>query len=204
MENKLQELTDRLYNEGLSKGRQEADQLLAQARTQAQEIVDNARAEADQIIAKADKKAADIATMVEGDLKMASTQAISALKQQVENMILTKAVAKPVGAALSDEKFVKELISTVVKAFNAANPDGVGLDVILPASAQNSLEQAFTNEVVKDLSEGIEVTNVKGLPGGFKIGPRDGGYQISFTGDDFTSLVAEYLRPATKKILFGK
>ena len=204
MENKLQELTDRLYNEGLSKGRQEADQLLAQARTQAQEIVDNARAEADQIIAKADKKAADIATMVEGDLKMASTQAISALKQQVENMILTKAVAKPVGAALSDEKFVKELISTVVKAFNAANPDGVGLDVILPASAQNSLEQAFTNEVVKDLSEGIEVTNVKGLPGGFKIGPRDGGYQISFTGDDFTSLVAEYLRPATKKILFGE
>ena len=124
MDNKLQELTDRLYNEGLSKGRQEADQLLAQARTQAREIVDEARAEARQIIAQADKKAADIATMVEGDLKMASTQAISAIRQQAENMILTKAVAKPVGEALSDGNFVRELISTVVKSFDAANPEG--------------------------------------------------------------------------------
>ena len=66
-----------------------------------------------------------------------------------------------------------------------------------------SLAEAFNNEVVKDLSEGVEVKNVKGLPGGFKIGPRDGGYRIGFTGDDFTSLIAEYLRPATKKILFG-
>ena len=45
---------------------------------------------------------------------------------------------------------------------------------------------------------------MKGLSKGFKIGPRDGGYQISFTADDFTSLIGEYLRPATKKILFGK
>ena len=40
MQNKLQELTDRLYNEGLSKGKQEADQLLANAREEARQIVD--------------------------------------------------------------------------------------------------------------------------------------------------------------------
>ena len=119
-------------------------------------------------------------------------------------MVITKAVANPVGAALSDSSFVQELIATVVKAFNAANPDGVGLDVILPESKQNALEQAFTNEAVKNLSKGIEVKNVKGLANGFRIGPRDGGYQLSFTGDDFTDLIGEYLRPATKKILFGK
>jgi V/A-type H+-transporting ATPase subunit E len=204
MQNKLQELTDRLYEEGLSKGRQEADQLLAKARKEAQEIVAKAREEAEAIHAAAEKEAAETRTMVEGDLKMASTQTIAALRQQVENMVLTQAVAKPVGAALSDGKFVQGLISTVVKAFNAANPDGVGLDVILPAASQNELEQAFTNEAVKQLSKGIEVKNVKGLANGFKIGPKDGGYQLSFTADDFTNLVGEYLRPATKKILFGK
>jgi len=204
MQNKLQELTDRLYEEGLSKGRQEAEQMVAQARSQAQEIIDGAKAEAADIIARADKKAADISTMVEGDLKMASMQAISAVRQKVENMVLTKAVAEPVEKALSDGKFVKDLISTVVKAFNAANPDAVGLEVILPAASRNALDQAFSNEVVKDLSQGIEVKNVKGMPGGFKIGPKDGGYRLSFTADDFTSLIAEYLRPATKKILFGE
>lgn len=202
MQNKLQELTDRLYNEGLSKGRQEAEEMLANAKTEARDIVDKAHAEADAIVADAEKRAYKIRTMVQGDIKMASTQAIAALKQQVENMVVTQAVAKPVGTALSDEKFVKELIATIVKAFNAANPDGQGLDIILPAKNRNELEQAFNNEVIKDLSAGIEVKNVKGMSDGFRIGPKDGGYQISFTADDFTSLIGEYLRPATKKILF--
>lgn len=204
MDNKLQELTERLYNEGLSKGRQEADALVAKAKAQAQEIVDKAREEAGAIRAAAEKQAGETRTMVEGDLKMAATQTISALRQQVENMVITKAVAQPVGAALSDEGFVKDLIAMVVRAFNAANPDGIGLDVILPAAAQKELEQAFANEALKNLDKGIEVKNVKGLANGFRIGPRDGGYQLSFTGDDFTALIGEYLRPATRKILFGK
>ena len=204
MQNKLQELTDRLYEEGLSKGRQEADQLLAKAKAEAQEILDKARAEAEAVRAEAEKQASETRTMVEGDLKMASAQAISALRQQAENMVITKAVAGPVDVALSDKGFVKDLITMVVRAFNASNPDGVGLDVILPLAAQKELEKAFDNEVIKNLSEGIEIKNVKGLSKGFKIGPRDGGYQISFTADDVTSLIGEYLRPATKKILFGK
>ena len=203
MQNKLQELTDRLYEEGLSKGRQEADALLEKARKEAQDIVAQARKEAEAIRADAEKRAVKIRTMVQGDIKMASTQTIAALRQQVENMVLTEAVAKPVGAALSDEGFVKDLIKMVVRSFNASNPDGVSLDVILPVAAQNELEKALKNEITKDLSAGIEIKNVKGLANGFKIGPKDGGYQLSFTEDDFTTLVSEYLRPATKKILFG-
>ena len=202
MQNKLQELTDRLYEEGLSKGRQEADALLEKARKEAQDIVAQAREEAEAIRADAEKRAVKIRNMVQGDIKMASTQTIAALKQQVENMVLTKAVAKPVGVALSDEGFVKDLIKMVVRSFNASNPDGVPLEVILPAAAQKELEQAYRNEIEKELGAGVEVKNVKGLANGFKIGPKDGGYQLSFTADDFTGLVSEYLRPATKKILF--
>jgi len=204
MQNKLQELTDKLYNEGLSKGRREAEELLAKAKIEAQEIIDKARSQADEIVAEAEKKAAETQTTVEGDLKMASTQTIAALRQQVENMVVAKAVAGPVDTALSDDKFVKDLITTVVKAFNAANPDGVDLEVILPAQARKELDQAFANEVAKNLSKGVEIKQVKGLANGFKIGPKEGGYQLSFTADDFTALVGEYLRPATKKLLFGK
>lgn len=203
MQDKLQELTDRLYEEGLSKGRQEAEELLAKAKEEAKEIVEKAQAEADAIVRDAEKKASETRTTVEGDLKMASTQTIAALKQQVENMIITQTVAKPVGAALSDEGFVNDLIAMVVRAFNASNPDGVCLEVILPTAAQKELEQAFANELTQTLGKGVEVKNVKGLSNGFKIGPKDGGYQISFTADDFTGLVGEYLRPASKKILFG-
>ena len=42
MQNKLQELTDKLYNEGLSKGKQEGEDILAKAKVQADEIVTKA------------------------------------------------------------------------------------------------------------------------------------------------------------------
>ena len=53
------------------------------------------------------------------------------------------------------------------------------------------------------LQEGINVTFSKQIAGGFKIGPKNGGYLISFSDNDFERLIAEYLRPATKKLLFG-
>ena len=43
----------------------------------------------------------------------------------------------------------------------------------------------------------------KKVAGGFTIAPKDGGYFISFTEDTFNALISEYLRPATKKLLFG-
>ena len=49
---KLQELTDKLFNEGLSKGKAEGEALLAKARKEAEEIVAQANKEAEAIVAK--------------------------------------------------------------------------------------------------------------------------------------------------------
>ena len=46
MQNKLQELTDRLYAEGLSKGKQEGEELVQKAKAEAEQIVNQAKAEA--------------------------------------------------------------------------------------------------------------------------------------------------------------
>ena len=50
--NKLQELTDKLYNDGLSKGREEGERLLEEARSQAGEIIAKARKEAEDIFVR--------------------------------------------------------------------------------------------------------------------------------------------------------
>ena len=99
MENKLQELTDKLYNEGLSKGRQEAEALKAAAAKESEQIISDARKEAERILETARKEAEELRTRVEGDIRMASSQTISALRQQIENIIITKAVSPDVKAA---------------------------------------------------------------------------------------------------------
>ena len=50
---KLQELTQKLYQEGLSKGKEEGEAILAKAKAEAQEIVKQAQEQAAAIVDKA-------------------------------------------------------------------------------------------------------------------------------------------------------
>ena len=201
MQNKLQELTDKLYNEGLSKGKQEGEEILAKAKVQADEIIAKAKAEAASIVAAASKEAEDLKTKVQGDLKMAASQSIAATKKDIETLIVTKMTEAEVKKALTSADFVSQVILAVAKGFNAGDP--VDLEIVLPESMKKDIEPFLANEVNKTLKGGIEASFSKKISGGFTIGPKDGGYFISFTEDTFESLISEYLRPATKKILFG-
>ena len=203
MENKLQELTDKLYNEGLSKGRQEAEALKAAAAKESEQIISDARKEAERILETARKEAEELRTRVEGDIRMASSQTISALHQQIENIIITKAVSPDVKAALADAELIKSLVTTVAKAFNAADPAPAGLEVILPASMQKELGTWFEKKAAAVMGEGVTVTFSRQIAGGFKIGPAGGSYRISFADGDFENILTQYLRPATRKLLFG-
>ncbi|HIZ87563.1 MAG TPA: hypothetical protein IAC03_05320 [Candidatus Coprenecus pullistercoris] len=204
MQNKLQELTDKLYNEGLSKGKKEAEDLKAAAAKESDRIISEARKEAENIIENARREAEDLRQKVENDIRMAAGQTISAVRQQVENLIITKAVSPDMKRTMEDPALIRELVTTVAKAFNASDPAPSALEVILPASMQKELLGYFGDNASDAMSKGLEVTFSKQMSGGFRIGPKDGGYMISFDEGDFENILTEYLRPATRKLLFGK
>lgn len=199
---KLQQLTDKLYQEGLSKGRQEGETLLAEAKKQAAGIVDEARAQAEAILAQARKDAADYKTKVESDLKMATGQALQATRKDIENMVVCKLADTQVSKAMAAPEFIKGIITEVAKKFNAE--EAVDLELVLPDSLKKELEPFVKNELGSLLKGGVQASFSKKVNGGFNIGPKDGGYFISLTDDTFKSLIGEYLRPATKKLLFGE
>ncbi len=203
MQDKLQELTNRLYNEGLSKGKQEGEELLQKAHAEADTIVAQAKAEAERIIAQANKEAEELKTKVNADVKMAASQSIAATKQEIEQLLVSKAATDGVKANMTNAEFVKELIANVVKAFNPQNASPVALDLILPESMKAQLEPFVQNEIASQFKGEVRVDYSKKMNGGFKIAPREGGYMLQFTDEEFTQLIANYLRPATKKILFG-
>ena len=197
---KLQELTQKLYEEGLSKGKQEGEALLAKAQKEADVIVEKAQKEAAAIVEKAQKEAADFKTKVEGDVKMASAQALQATKAHIEGLIVAKAV-EPAKADLANAAFLKEIITAVAKNFSTQ--ESTDLALILPEKLQKELEPFVKGELAKTLGKGVDASFSKKVAGGFKIGPKDGSYFISLTDESFQELIGEYLRPATKKILFG-
>lgn len=201
MNDKLQQLTDKLYNEGLSKGKQEGEAILAEARKKADDIVAKAAKQADDIIAKAKADAEDYRHKIESDLKMASAQTIQATKKDIENLVVTKIAAEPVKDALSEPSFLKEIIKEVAKKFSAENPEDIAM--VLPEKLKKDLEPFVAGELPKAVGKEVKVSFSKKVAGGLTIGPADGSYFVSLTDETFSSLIGEYLRPATKKLLFG-
>lgn len=202
MQNKLQELTDKLYNEGLSKGREEGEALLAKAKSQAADIVAEAEKKAAEIMTKAEKEAEAYKVKVAGDLKMAASQSVQATRKDIEDLVVFKMTGSATEKALSDEAFVKEVIKAVAEKFNAET--AMDLNLVLPETLKSSLEPFVKNELSTILKGQVNAYFSKKIAGGFTIGPKDGSYFISLTDETFKELISEYLRPATRKLLFGE
>lgn len=202
MQNKLQELTDKLYNEGLSKGREEGEALLAKAKSQAADIVAEAEKKAAEIMSRAEKEAEAYKVKVAGDLKMAASQSVQATRKDIEDLVVFKMTGSATEKALSDEAFVKEVIKAVAEKFNAET--SMDLNLVLPESLKSSLEPFVKNELSTILKGQVNASFSKKIAGGFTIGPKDGSYFISLTDETFKELISEYLRPATRKLLFGE
>lgn len=200
--NKLQELTDRLYTEGLSKGREEGEKVLQNAKNEAQKVLADAQAAAAKTIADAQAQAADIIAKAASDVKMASTQALDATKADIQNAVLAKLVDEKVGAALADEKFICEVVMTIAKNFSTEN--NCDLEVVMAEGTSQKVQDYVQAEVAKAIGRGIQVSLSKKIKGGLTVGPKDGAYFVSLTDETFSALIREYLRPATRKTLFGE
>lgn len=202
MDNKLQELMDKLYKEGLSKGKEEGEAIIAKAEDKASQIIEAAQKKAKEIIKQAESDARDFRVKVEGDVKTAATQSVQATKTEIENLMVKGMVGGKAASALSSVDFVKEIITAVAKNFNSQ--ESVDLELVLPESLKSELEPFVSGELAKILSSNVSASFSGKVNGGFTIGPKDGSYFIDLTSDAFESLIGEYMRPVTRKMLFGE
>src|SRR3712207_9256008 len=92
MENKIQELTDKIYREGVEKGNEEAQRLIANAQEEAKKIIENAQKEAESMISSSRKAADEMAENTKSELKLFAGQAVNALKSEIATMLTDKLV----------------------------------------------------------------------------------------------------------------
>ena len=68
MDAKIQELTEKIYNEGVKQGQAEADRLIAEAETRATKIEADATARAEEIIKSAERRASELKKNTESSI----------------------------------------------------------------------------------------------------------------------------------------
>jgi len=193
---KIQELTEKIYREGVEKGQAEADRIVGEAKQKAEQIVAEAREQAKAIEAQAQKKASELDANTKSELKLYTGQALSALKSEIAN-VLTDKVSKDAAAALAADKNFLGQFAVMLASKWAGNEA-----VVLSSSEAESLKEYFAKQAKDLLDKGITINKVNGKDTMLSISPADGSYKVNFGKDEFEAYFKNFLRPQLIEMLF--
>ena len=184
---KIQELTDKLYREGVEKGNAEGMRLVEKAKAEADKLVADARKEADEIV---DKDA-----NTKSELKLYAGQALSALKSEIVNVVSDKLVKDTVKELMGNKDFMGNFMVAVAKNWAS------GEDLVISASDADGLT-AYFRAHAKDLLDKGVIEKVNGKAAAFSVSPSDGSYKVNFGEEEFVAYFKDFLRPKLIEMLF--
>jgi V/A-type H+/Na+-transporting ATPase subunit E len=204
MENKLQELTQKLYTTGIEKAKNEAEIIIADAQVKADQIIKNANTEAETIIVNAKAESAELKKKIESELKLSSKQVIATVKNRITNLVVQDLLSKDIEKALNDNDFIKTIIELMVKKWQPDEVHSTDLQIILPQEKKENFNKYIKDKINHLLAKGLVVNFEDNFKSGFKIAPKDNSYIINFEQNDFDNFFKTYLRTKTANLLYGE
>ncbi len=196
MENKIQELTDKIYHEGVEKGNEEARKLIQKAQEEARQIVDNAKKEADSIIADARKSANELSENTKSELKLFAGQSVNALKSEIASLLTDEIITKSVKDFTGNKDFLNCFIVELATKWSANEP------IIISTVDADSLKKIFAAKAKELLDKGVKIEQVNKMKTLFTISPADGSYKVNFGEEEFENYFKAFLRPQLVEMLF--
>lgn len=196
MDTKIQELTDKIYREGVEKGNEEANRIISEANDRKKTIISEAEAEAKRIIAAAEKQASELKKNTEAELKLFATQSVEALKSEVTNLVTGEITSSNVKAVAADKAFMQKVILEMAKEWSKNEA------LTIQSSDAQELVKYFESNAKDLLNKGVKIEKVNGKDASFSIIPADGSYKVTFGEEEFISFFKEFLRPQLVEMLF--
>ena len=196
MENKIQELTDKIYREGVEKGNTEAQKLIANAQDEAKKIVEDARKEAEAIVAASRKSADELAENTKSELKLFAGQAVNALKSEIATLVTDKIVNADVKAFAADKDYLNAFIVALASKWSVNEP------IVISTADADGLKKYFAAQAKALLDKGVKIEQVNGNKTLLTVSPADGSYKVNFGEEEFMNYFKEFLRPQLVEMLF--
>lgn len=195
MDQKIQELTEKIYQEGVEKGKAEAERIIEEARQQEKQILKNAQEQADSILEKARKQAVELDENTKSELKLFARQSVDALKSEITNLITGNIAEKAVKTALSDKEFMQKLILNIAQQFAEG-------DCIIQTTDAESLQAYIAKNAQELMNTKIKIEQVNHIKTNFVLMPGDRSYKINFGEEEFVNYFKDFLRPQLINMLF--
>lgn len=196
MEHKIQELTDKIYREGVEKGNEEAQRLVGEAREEAAKIIAEARKEAEEIRGAAHKSAAEIASNTQSEIKLFAGQAVNALKSEITTLLTNQVVTAAVKDFVANKDYLNQFIVSLAQQWSTDEP------IVISTTDAEGLKQYFALKTKELLDKGVKIEQVNGIKALFTVSPADGSYKVNFGEEEFENYFKDFLRPQLVEMLF--
>lgn len=196
MENKIQELTDKIYREGVEKGNEEAHRLIEEAQKKAQKMIADAQAEAESIIANAHKSADELTENTKSELKLFAGQASNALKTEITNLLTNQTISEAVKGFVADKEYFSKFVVALASQWSSEE------SIVISVKDAETLKKYFALKAEAMLEKGIKIEEVNGMKTLFSISPADGSYKVNFGEEEFENYFKAFLRPQLVEMLF--
>jgi V/A-type H+-transporting ATPase subunit E len=209
----VQQLIDQLRNDGVVKGRNEGDALVAAARQEAMRILDEAKHDAERTRSAALAETESLRKNAEDAVRLAMRDAVIALNESLRNDFANK-VRRLVSHSMQDRSFLEKLILEVARR---AMPEEAGksMEILLPNNvatseelkknpqdlAENSLSR-FVLQLSSDvLREGLTFVSAADDRPGLRIQLKDEDVEIDLTDETVADLLMAHLSPRFRALM---
>lgn len=196
MNTKLQELTEKIYQEGVEKGKSDAAVIIEKAEKEAASIVLKAQQDAEAILKTAQDKSAELTKNTSSELKLFAQQTVNALKSEITGLVAGSVASESVKAATADKAFMQKVILKLVEEM--AKTQSVSIE----AKDADLLTEYFRANAKNLLNQGVKITKANDIKADFSIVPEKGGYKLTFGDDELIAFFREFLRPKLVEMLF--
>ena len=193
---KIQELTEKIYREGVEKGQAEANRIIQEAKEQASQIIAEAKKKAAEIEADGKKAVAELENNTKNELKLYTAQSLSALKSEITNVLTASIVSQAVDKLVTDKDFLCKFTVALAGKWVENEP------IVIESADADALKAYFTKEAKAVLDKGVSIEKVNGRNALFTIQPADGSYKVSFGKEEFEDYFKSFLRPQLVQMLF--
>ena len=193
---KIQELTSKIYEEGIIKGNREADRIREDAQHYYDDKVKEAKQKAEQILKKAEEQAAELTKNTQSELQLFANQSIDALKTEIVNLLADKISASSIEKAFETKDFMHKLLLSFVQQIAKEE------QVTVETEAASDFEKYVEDNAKELLNNSLIIKEVKGISAQFIIEPKDGSYKIHFGEDEFLNYFKAFLRPRLVEMFF--
>lgn len=213
----VEALLNRLKDDGVQAGRQEADRIVEDARGRAEATLEEARAEANRIVVEAKEEAARQKTAADEAVQVAMRDTVLRFREEIQSH-LDDRVRRLVSEEMVNRELLQNLVLQVAaRSLEAAGvadatdvevqlpPEPLGLEELKddPAALQDALSQLARQIAGETWRDGMELTPFDGSQKGLRVVVKDKELEIDLSPEALTGLLLEHLQPRFRALMRG-